>query len=128
MSNEFNKDELVPPDWLKEDFFQTVLRSYNKDETVIVKSSIITPGTKPGEHFASIMFKAKVTYDSTKNNLSNEIIQLILKTIPIADGVKMELLKKSSAFPTEMKMYCEIIPEMERLLAKIGDPTVISPR
>ena len=128
MASEFNKDELVPPAWLKEDFFQTALRSYHQDESIIVKSSIITPGTKPGEHFASIMFKAKVTYDSTKNNLSDEVIHLILKTVPILEGIKMDLFKNSSAFPTEMKMYSEIIPKMERLLAKIGDPTVISPR
>lgn len=127
MTSEYSKDELHPPEWLNEAFFQTAVRSYAKDDSIEVTKLTLRPGTKPGEHYASVMFRAEVTYDSKANQTSGNILQLILKTMPLEEGAKMDLLKETTAFKTEMRMYEEVLPCMERHLAAIGDKTTISP-
>ncbi|XP_063710076.1 uncharacterized protein LOC134838469 [Culicoides brevitarsis] len=124
-NEEYSRDELNPPAWLNDDFFQSAVRSFKQDETITVKNLVLRPGTKPGEHYASIMFRAEVTFDSKSSK--NEKIMLILKTMPIEEGAKMDLLKETTAFSTETRMYEEILPEMERILKKIGDETRIGP-
>lgn len=126
-NNEYSKDELNPPEWLNKSFFQTAVRSFKKDETIAVTNLVLRPGTKPGEHYASVMFRAEVIYDSKANNTKNNTIKLILKTMPMEEGAKMELLKETTAFKTEMRMYEEVLPQMERHLAAVGDKTVIGP-
>lgn len=127
MSNEFNSDELNPPEWMNQSFFVTVLKSFESDKNNITVNNVnLAPATKNGDHYASVMFRAKVTYStSTKKN---EVISLIVKTMPVEDGQKKELLGDTPLFDTEIKMYSEVLPEMERLLKQAGEETIISPK
>ncbi|XP_063695576.1 uncharacterized protein LOC134826987 [Culicoides brevitarsis] len=121
----YSSDELNPPKWLNSEFFTAALRKFTKNETLEVTKVELRPGTKAGEHYTSIMFKAKVFYDS--KNVSENSMDLILKTIPVEEGHKMDLLKESTVFKTEMRIYGEVLPEMQKLLKQIDDETIIAP-
>lgn len=100
-NNEYSSDELNPPEWLNKSFFEKAVRKYVKDDTITVKDLVLRPGTKPGEHYASVMFRAEVSYISNLNGRVNNILKLILKTPPFEEGTKKEFLKESTAFKTE---------------------------
>ncbi|XP_063707881.1 uncharacterized protein LOC134836624 [Culicoides brevitarsis] len=122
---EYSSDELVAPDWLDASFFQKVVREFNKDTSIVVKNIATRPGTKPGEHYASVMYRTEVTFDCAASK--NNVIKLILKTMPFEEGHKKQFLQETTAFKTEMRMYGEVLPEMQRLLRSINDQTVIAP-
>ncbi|XP_063706889.1 uncharacterized protein LOC134835833 [Culicoides brevitarsis] len=128
MSANFNTDELVPPQWMDKAFFERALGSFCHDNGVIVKNFESKPATKVGDHFASIMFRVMIEYDSPKYKKIGERMSVILKTVPVMEGVKADFLKDSSAFRTEMQMYGKVLPEMERVLAASGDNTILGPR
>ncbi|XP_058822378.1 uncharacterized protein LOC131683969 [Topomyia yanbarensis] len=122
----FNKDEMHAPVWLNERFFETILKQSEKDASIVITDCKIVPGSRLGDHFASIIFRANIAYQSrgTKNNE----ISLIVKTIPEDDGVKRDLLKNGEVFETETIMYTTVVPEMHRLFRSVGDDTELGPR
>lgn len=128
MAENFNTDELEPPLWMDKTFFERALRSYVHDNDVTVKSVESKPATKVGDHFASIMFRVAIEYDSPKYKKVGEKISVIVKTMPCTEGMKAEFLKDSPAFKIETKMYSKVLPEMERVLANAGDNTLLGPR
>ncbi|XP_058063031.1 uncharacterized protein LOC131212951 [Anopheles bellator] len=119
----FNKDEMHPPSWMDRAFFEKVLRHSERDSTLAVTGCRIVPGTKPGDHFASIIFRAIVTH-----NKSPAEVSLIVKTLPFEDGLKKDLLDDGYVFETETLMYTEIVPAMHKLLRSVGDQTVLGAR
>lgn len=128
MAENYNTDELEPPTWMDKQFFERALRSYVHDNGVLVKNFESKPATKVGDHFASIMFRVKIEYDSPKYKKTSEKIQVIVKTMPITEGMKAEFLKDSPAFKIETKMYAKVLPEMERVLRNAGDNILLGPR
>lgn len=125
MSQNFNSGELELPQWLDKTFLEQALRSYMKDCDVKIKNFESQPATKVGDHFASIMFRISIDYDSSKH--LNEKIQVIVKTLPSDDEAQKDYNKCSSSFKTEIKMYSEVLPNMERLLKNTGDHTRLCP-
>lgn len=118
----FNKDEMEPPIWMDGDFFKDVLNVCKKGFFLNIVNYEITPATVVGDHFASIMFRAKVTYLDNEN--VKQEITLIVKTMA-EDGIKKEMLQDSKIFETEIRMYRDIIPKMEKILRQVGDNTVL---
>uniref|UniRef100_A0AAG5CU62 CHK kinase-like domain-containing protein n=1 Tax=Anopheles atroparvus TaxID=41427 RepID=A0AAG5CU62_ANOAO len=116
----FNKDEMTAPGWMDRAFFEKVLRHAERDGTLTVRDFRIVPGTKPGDHFASVIFRAIVRHDR-----SDDEVSLIVKTLPAEDGLKKDILKDGYVFETETLMYNEIVPAMHRLLESVGDHTVL---
>ncbi|XP_063710075.1 uncharacterized protein LOC134838468 [Culicoides brevitarsis] len=123
--SEYSSDEQNPPEWLNNTFFEQALAEYLSDTAICVTKVDFRPGTKAGDHYGSCMFRAKVTFDTRKSTC--DVINLIIKTLPVDDGAKLELLRECTAFKTEMKMYGEVLPEMHRLLRTINDDTKICP-
>ncbi|XP_058822379.1 uncharacterized protein LOC131683970 [Topomyia yanbarensis] len=121
----FNKDEMHAPCWLNEGFFEKVLKQSENDAALTVAACKIIPGTRPGDHFASIIFRANVTYKS--RGKASEV-SLVIKTIPEDDGLKRDLLKDGVIFETETIMYTTVVPEMHRLFRSVGDDTELGPR
>lgn len=119
----FNKDEMNAPGWMDRAFFEKVLRHAQRDSTLQVQDFRIVPGTKPGDHFASVIFRAIVRHDRSADEVS-----LIVKTLPTEDGLKKDILKDGYVFETETLMYNEIVPAMHRLLESVGDHTVLGAR
>ncbi|XP_058453439.1 uncharacterized protein LOC131431630 [Malaya genurostris] len=121
----FNKDEMHAPTWLNDRFLEKALKQSENDSALVVTEYKIVPGSRPGDHYASIIFRASVSFKSRGKN--NEI-SLIVKTIPEADGLKRDLLKNGVVFKTETIMYTTVIPEMQRLFRSVGDETELGPR
>lgn len=121
----FNKDEMHAPEWMDNAFFEKVLKQSENDSGLTVSENKIIPGTKPGDHFASIIFRVTVSY--TSRGKDHEV-SLIIKTIPEQEGLKRDLLKGGEIFETETTMYQTVIPEMIQLLRSVGDNTELGPR
>ncbi|KAH8384019.1 hypothetical protein KR009_011740 [Drosophila setifemur] len=117
---EFNDDELVPPEWLDSGFIKEVLQSHEQTPGVNVIDVSFSPATAKGDHYASIMFRAKVKYTTPKGEFTKS---LIIKTMPEADGHKKDMLGGSPIHITELGMYMKVLPEFERILRQAGDQT-----
>lgn len=116
----YNEDELVSPDWINTAFFEKVLRSYENDSEIVVADYKVSPASKKGDHYASVMYRIKIDYVSPKTE-KNKNISVILKTEPFVDGEKKDIIKKINLFDCEIKMYSETLPEMQKLISMTGD-------
>lgn len=119
-NNEFYADELVAPAWLNTELLRQVLAKYKNTEELDVIDFKISPATKKGDHYASVMFRVAVDYTTEKGK---DFISLIVKTMPELDGFKKDQLGESHIFQTEIGMYTEILPKFEAVLREAGDNT-----
>ncbi|KAH8247562.1 hypothetical protein KR038_006312 [Drosophila bunnanda] len=119
-TEQFNADELQPPEWLNSEFIADVLSKYENDPELRVTDLKISPATAQGDHYASIMFRAKAEYSTPKGKFSKP---LIIKTMPEQEGHKKDMLSESYVFTTEIGSYCTALPEFERILREAGDNT-----
>lgn len=83
---------------------------------------VITPATLKGDHYGSIMFRCKVCYEIDKS-LDVKEKSFIIKTLPEDDCIKRDLLKDSAVFETEISMYSQTLPKVEKILEEFGLPT-----
>ncbi|XP_013109141.2 uncharacterized protein LOC106088264 [Stomoxys calcitrans] len=122
----YNADELTAPSWIDGEFLQKVLGQYENKGDVEILSYDMSPASMKGDHYASIMFRCKVNYRQT--NTGRRILKksLIIKTLPVEDGHKREMLMQSKLFETEIDMYAETLPKIEKILAGCGEPTKLS--
>ncbi|XP_075145403.1 uncharacterized protein LOC142220261 [Haematobia irritans] len=124
----FNDDELVAPAWIDNEFLKKVLMHYENNEEVEIIQFEMSPASKKGDHYASIMFRCKVEYRLGCHSPALQI-SLIIKTLPVEEtSKKREFLMESSLFETEIIMYSEVLPKIEKILAECGEPTKLSPR
>ena len=84
------------------------------------------PATKPGENFASIVFRATVSYTSRGKERSD--VKYIVKVEPFVEGFQKEMMGCGAQFETETAMYTRTLPAMQYLLKSIGDPEIIAPQ
>ncbi|XP_023178911.2 uncharacterized protein LOC111604904 [Drosophila hydei] len=116
----FNSDELVAPAWLNAQFIEEVLRKHEKVAELNVLDVRMSPASAKGDHYASIMFRANVSYAIKGAKQSKS---LIIKTMPDQEGHKKELLSESHIFETEIGMYTKVLPRFEEILSAAGDNT-----
>ncbi|KAH8390813.1 hypothetical protein KR200_000929 [Drosophila serrata] len=116
----YNKDELVPPGWLDKNFITDVLSKHEKAPELQVTDLRFSPACLKGEHYASIMFRAKAKYLKEKGDFEKS---LIIKTMPEEEGHKKDLIGSSPLFETEVGMYSKVLPEFERILRQAGAHT-----
>lgn len=66
------------------------------------------------------MFRARVNYST--QDLPNRECSIIIKTLPVAEGYKKEMLEKPEVdfFDTEMFMYSEVLTECGKILRNAG--------
>ncbi|TMW48119.1 hypothetical protein DOY81_006792 [Sarcophaga bullata] len=121
----YNEDELVPPTWINQEFLQKVLKEYENNETVQIDELIVTPASVKGDHYGSIMFRSKVAY-TLEDTKENKIKSLIIKTLPEEECFKRELLNESGVFETEISMFSETLPLIEKILNNCGEPTKLA--
>lgn len=119
-SDNFNEDELVAPTWMNAEFFRKVLSSYEKAPELNILNVEIFPASQKGDHYASIMFRGKISYNTQKGKFFKSII---IKTMPEVDGFKKEFFKDSFIFQTEIGMYTKVLPHFEAVLRDAGDDT-----
>ncbi|XP_037947050.1 uncharacterized protein LOC119678988 [Teleopsis dalmanni] len=121
----YSEDELVAPEWLNREFFKTVLQNCEKVDDVEINNFELTPGTLKGDHYASVMFRAKVEY-----NLAGvqNVKSMIIKTMPEMEGDKKDFLGDTRIFETEIGIYTKILPKFESILRSVGDDTTFGPK
>lgn len=87
----------------------------------------MSPASMKGDHYASAMFRCKVEYRFLdKQPAEVKTISLIIKTLPVAEGMKREMLMESKVFETEIEMYTQALPKISKILAQCGEPTMLS--
>uniref|UniRef100_W8BS47 CHK kinase-like domain-containing protein n=2 Tax=Ceratitis capitata TaxID=7213 RepID=W8BS47_CERCA len=118
---EYNEDELQPPQWLDAEYMTKVLCNAERNTTVVeVKNFKITPAAVKGDHYASIMFRAAVEYSADGEHKNKS---MIIKTMPEAEGHKKDMLKQMDIFEVEIGMYTRVLPRFEKYLRDVGDET-----
>lgn len=122
---EYSVDELVAPEWMNGSFFEKAMQLAENDKTITVTGVKVRPGTKPGDHFASIMFKVTIDYKSKNNDHATK--KVVIKTAPIVEGMKMDMMKDVPLFETEIRMYTKTLPEMERYFKAAGETFMLAP-
>ncbi|ETN60251.1 Juvenile hormone-inducible protein [Anopheles darlingi] len=97
-------------------------QEFENDSAIQLKAScVLRPGTKAGDHFASVMYRTQVQYQMVSG--VEKSIDLIMKIKPAMEGLKKELLDSDGDdfFGKEMRMYGSVLPQMAQLLATIGE-------
>lgn len=120
----------VVPSFLDQAFFEKVIRHAEKDANAKVSNFDIQPAMKPGENFASAVFRASITYTS-KFVKEGKTISVILKTKPVLgpeNAAYAEVIEKSPFFQNEMALYGKILPDIQSLLLSAGDKDILSPK
>lgn len=122
-AEEYNEDELQPPQWLDGEFITKVLQNCERNAFELeLKSFKVGPATVKGDHYASVMFRSFVEYRLDGAGKSKS---MIIKTMPQAEGHKKDLLEKFDIFDTEIGMYTQVLPRFEKELRDIGDNTTL---
>lgn len=112
------------PSWMDKTYFEKVLRRYTNDESIILDEIMFQPASKAGNGFASTIFRVICVYKQPLKRVS-----LIVKTVPVEEGLKKHMINQERAYETEIKMYVDVLPEMERVLFEaIGTRIQIGPR
>jgi Ecdysteroid kinase-like family len=120
---------VIPP-FLDQQFFDKVVRHSEKDANAKVSAFDIKPAMKPGENFASAVFRVSITFRS-KYSKEDKTISVIVKTKPVL-GPEMAdyaaMIENSPFFRNEMAMYGKVLPDMQALLLSAGDKEVFAPK
>ncbi|EDW66727.1 uncharacterized protein [Drosophila virilis] len=119
-NDSYNSDELNAPQWLNTEFIREILVKHLKAPELKVVDVKFSPASSKGDHYASLMFRAYVEYETQKGHST---ISLVIKTMPEQDGHKKELLGESHIFETEIAMYTKVLPKFEKVLREVGDMT-----
>ncbi|CAD7093741.1 unnamed protein product [Hermetia illucens] len=116
----FNPDELEAPEWVNSNFLKGVLEYNGEFTNVTIYDFQISPASAIGDHFASIMFRAKIQF-STQEHLNKEC-SIIIKTMPVIEGYKKEMMDKwgEAIFNTEIFMYSKVLSECSKILINAG--------
>lgn len=118
---EYSPEELHAPAWLDDQFFADILKSFENDPSIQIRGTgELRPATNPGDNYCSVMFRTTVRYTSNRQS-EEQLINLIIKTVPTAEGFKKEMTKDNSLFLTEIRMYSEVLPAMSKLLTDVGE-------
>jgi Ecdysteroid kinase-like family len=107
-------DEIKSPEWINNSFLQKAIQSYKKDDSIKVLDFNLNGGSS--EHFCSTMFKCKIEFTSLKYPKTDpETLRVMIKAKPVDEDLKMNIVSGGPYFETEIKMYSETIPAMQKL-------------
>ncbi|EDS35002.1 conserved hypothetical protein [Culex quinquefasciatus] len=102
-----------PTTWLNNEFFEKVLRQVTNDKGLVVEDFFINLHANAGEHYASTIYRAQVSYRSRGKV---EPIALVIKLITS----KVNQLADDSSFENELNLYKNLLNQMQNLLKKAG--------
>lgn len=103
------------PEWLNKEFFKDILvKNYGCTEIINV---VVTSTGGKGENYASMMFKADVTYKTNNEEKSEYFIVKSMHT----NEQESQMLTMFGIFPKEIEMYQKNIPILEAILKDAGE-------
>lgn len=108
---------------MNQSFFEKVIRQMERDPKAQVTEFAITAGSKPGDNFASSVFRGSITFSSKFTKNESKSISVIIKTQMMVglEGAHGDFLKDSPLFRTEIEMYEKVLPEIQSLWLSAGD-------
>ena len=116
------------PSWLNQDLFDKAIRSFEPDPQAKVNNFDIKPATKPGENFASAVFRATIRFTS-KNQEDEQEISVIIKTLPVnVDLPNMDHMSDTTLFKVETAAYSNVLEKIQNLISSAGYKDVMCPR
>jgi len=116
------------PSWLDQDLFDKAIRSFEADPQAKINNFDIKPATKPGENFASAVFRATIRFIS-KYQVDEQEVSVIIKTQPVnVDLPNMDHLKDPTLFKNEIEVYTNVLEKIQELITSVGYPDIICPR
>uniref|UniRef100_A0A1B6CL31 CHK kinase-like domain-containing protein n=1 Tax=Clastoptera arizonana TaxID=38151 RepID=A0A1B6CL31_9HEMI len=106
---------MKPPAWLNKEYFYHALSGFNKPQVTILNYKI-SPGLGVGQNFCSRVYKVNVIYreDGQKNKEKNLFIKM-----PIEEGEILNVINDARFYESEVLMYTELFPTMEKLVGKL---------
>ncbi|XP_070508925.1 uncharacterized protein [Chironomus tepperi] len=116
------------PLWLDQELFDTAIQTYISDPQAKVTSFDIKAATKPGENFASAVYRAAIKFTS-KFSKDEKEMSVIIKTQPVnVDLPNMAHMKDTTFFETEMAVYGNILWKIQELITSVGYEDVMCPK
>lgn len=109
------------PEWLNHSFFDKVIKHHISSDAKVTEFTIQS-GAKPGENFASDLFRASINYASESEAKS---ISVIVKVMPMKEEGDID---GKQLFLTEMKMYDDTLIDINRLLLNAHVALKLFPR
>jgi Ecdysteroid kinase-like family len=87
------------PSWMDQGFFERLVREMEKDSEARVEKFNVTAGSKPGDNFASSIFRGKVVFQSKFTRGETKCISVIIKTQIMGGSEGMQdFLRESPLF------------------------------
>lgn len=116
------------PSWLDQNLFNTAIRSFEVDPNANVNNFNIKSATKPGENFASAVFRADINFTS-KNQKDEKRMTVIIKTLPVSvDLPNMEHMSDTTLFKVETAAYSNVLEKVQDLITLAGYEDKMCPR
>lgn len=124
----FNFAKTVPS-WMDQSFFEKVVKEMEKDQQAQVQEFSVTAGSKPGDNFASSIFRGAISFSSKFTGGKTKSISVIIKTEIVGGFEGMhDFLRESPMFRNEMEMYGKVLPEIQSLWFSVGEKDLLSPK
>ncbi|CRL06669.1 CLUMA_CG019570, isoform A [Clunio marinus] len=110
------------PVWLNKSFFEKVLRTSSGDKNLTIADFSVAASANTGEQYASTIFKATVKYANKFQ--SDAVTKLFVKLVV----PKVNAFSDENSFDTELNMYINTLPDMQRLLSMTEKKVELAPR
>lgn len=105
------------PAWLTDSFLQEIVRRAKNDPfATLCHRCKVRPGVQRGQNYSSVLYRTTVHYRGSGLRAREQAIDLMLKS-----ESREVLLQDQTMFHTEMRMYGEVLPAMERALEGAGE-------
>lgn len=113
------------PEFVNAELVEAVWRRYLGDNQLVVKDCALSLVGAKGDNYSSIMCRAVCTV--THGDGHNSERRMVIKTMPTG-AAAVKYVTRSQAFQKEIKMLEECLPNMQIILASIGETTPLGPK
>ncbi|XP_018316629.1 uncharacterized protein [Mycetomoellerius zeteki] len=108
---------LETPTWLNLCFAEKILRKSEGDNSIEVTDIFSKPATDKGDNYASDMIRITVEFSHDQGGRRiSEKKSIIIKVLPMVDGIRQELIAQSGLFQTEISMMSDTLDKMNKML------------
>lgn len=123
-----SNSNLNVPEFLTSDYFQDILRKYNKDKNLKVSSNKVGPCGGVGDAFASTMYRVEI-FATQKNDEIMKHVNVIVKMLPALQLARDKLGEGSyNVHEKEMEIFQKVLPEFRKILKSAGEIKSVFPR
>lgn len=117
------------PDFLTENYFESILRKFSGDESLKVYSIVVSQFGGTGDAFASTMYRVKICATQTKDEKIRRA-SYIVKMLPTLQLARDKLSGAGTydVHEKEMDIFQNIFPRFSKILKFIGEEKNVFPK